>query len=136
MIEEKTLEMIRSLAAQLTPDERLELIRAIIETIPTDRAIENKDKEVSPVPQTWSIKIREEATYWYARSAEERQPYLGQYVAVRNKTVVDHDADRRALYLRIQRRFPDTPVLLVEAEALEPREFTILSPHLDRTVQF
>ena len=119
MLEQKTLEMIRSLASRLSPDERLDLIRAIIDS-------------ASHEPDAWSTQLREEAAYWYARPAEEREPYRGRYVAVHRKTVIDHDADRRALYLRVRRRFPDTLVLLTKADAQMPPEFTILSPRIGR----
>ena len=123
MLDAKTLETIRTLAARLSADERLELVRVISEAAPADRATEQ---------DAWSAALRAEAAYWYRRPAEERQPYVGQYVAVHRQTVVDHDPDRRALYLRVRARFPDVPVLLVEADAEAPREFTILSPRLER----
>jgi len=87
----------------------------------------------SPTEQeTWSAALRAEAAYWYTRSPEERRPYLGQYVAVHRQTIVDHDPDSRALYLRVRARFPGIPVLLIEADAEAPREFTLLSPRLER----
>jgi len=121
MLEQKTLEMIRTLASRLSPDERLDLIRAIIDSAAHE-------------PDAWSAQLREEAAYWYARPAEERKPYRGQYVAVHKKTVIDHDVDRRALYLRVRSRYPDTPVLLAEADAQAPPEFTILSPRLEKAI--
>lgn len=92
----------------------------------------DKDGILAVKSDEWRARLEIEADHWYARPPEERQPYLGQYVAVHDKKVVDHDADRRTLYLRIRARFPNTPVLLVRAEARFPSEFTILSPHLER----
>lgn len=123
MSETITLEAVRSLAANLSPEQRLELIRTIVEA-----GVERGSLKVD----NWRTKLKEEANYWYARSLEDRKPYLGNYVAVHNKKVIDHDMDRRALYLRIHARYPNTPVLIVRAEAQSPSEFTVLSPRLER----
>ena len=129
MLEEKTIETIRRLASQLNPAERLNLIRVIIETRSTaEAAVEDIDLS----ERAWSEQLEREAAYWYARSAEERRPYLGHYVAVHQHTVIDHDTDRRALYLRVRARLPDTPILLVASEATAPREFVIRNPRLER----
>ncbi len=130
MLEEKTIETIRMLAAHLSPDERLTLIRIITETGPTTELPPDDDDLAE---RAWRDQLSREATYWYARTAEERRPYLGHYVAVHHQTVIDHDDDRRALYLRVRAQLPDKPVLLVEAEATAPHEYMILSPRLERT---
>ena len=130
MLEETTLTMVRSLAAQLNPAERLKLIRAITETdapVPSAQAIDDR--------LAWRAKLTDEAAFWHARSAEERKSYLGKYVAVHQHSVVDHDADLRALHVRVRQRFPRTPVLLTAAEAQAPREYTFLSPRLEHIVQ-
>ncbi len=130
MLEEKTIEAVRTLASQLNPAERLNLIRVIIETQPTaEVAVENAESS----ERAWNEQLDREAVYWYARSAEERRPYLGHYVAVHQQQVIDHDADRRSLYLRMRSRLPNIPVLLVTAEATAPREFIIRNPRLERT---
>ncbi|HET90013.1 MAG TPA: hypothetical protein ENN99_04620 [Chloroflexi bacterium] len=81
---------------------------------------------------TWRAEISAEIEAWYARLSQDRQLYLGQYVAVRAGRVIDHDADRVALYRRVRRQSPDTPVLITTAEARRPREFLVLSPRLER----
>jgi hypothetical protein len=128
MLEEAIITSIRNLAAQLTPAERLDLIRVISETQSTTAVAEDS----SSGERFWSEQLEREAAYWYARSIEERQPYLGQYVAVYQHAVIDHDADRRALYLRVRARLPDRPVLIVAGEATAPREFIIRNPRLER----
>ena len=127
MLEETTLTTIRTLAARLNPAERLELIRTIIDTSPPKLAQAN-----DLTGDAWRTQLADEAAYWYARSVAERAPYTGQYVAVFKHTLVDHDPDRRALYLRVRQRWPDAPVLLIEAAAQHPPEFSVLSPHLER----
>ena len=92
MLEETTLTTIRTLAARLNPAERLELIRTIIDTTSPKTAQAN-----DLTGDAWRTQLADEAAYWYARSAAERAPYTGQYVAVFKHTLVDHDLDRRAL---------------------------------------
>jgi hypothetical protein len=127
MLEETTITTIRNLAARLTPAERLELIRTIVDSAPAlaDHADDASDA-------AWRARLADEAVYWYARSAGERAPYADQYVAVFKHAVVDHDPDRRALYLRVRQRWPDSPILLIEAAAQHPPEFTVLSPLRER----
>ena len=36
---------------------------------------------LNPVGDAWRTQLADEAAYWYARSAAERAPYTGQYVA-------------------------------------------------------
>jgi hypothetical protein len=127
MLEEITLTTIRTLAARLNPAERLELIRTIIDTFPP-----KPDQANDLTGDAWRTQLADEAAYWYARSAAERAPYTGQYVAVFKHTLVDHDPDRRTLYLRVRQRWPNAPVLLIEAAAQHPPEFSVLSPHLER----
>jgi hypothetical protein len=62
--------------------------------------------------------------------------YLGDYVAIHNGDVVDHDPDVRTLHLRIRRRFGRTPILLrlVKAE-LEQPDLVFRSPKLEPVVK-
>ena len=60
--------------------------------------------------------------------------YRGRYVAVHDGRVVDHDANRRALYLRIRARFGETPVLIRQVTDQAEREWVVLSPRLERGI--
>ena len=62
---------------------------------------------------------------WYALPAETRSRYAGQYVAINDGTVTDHDADQRALYLRVRRCFGSTPVAVLWAGWEEPPVFVV-----------
>ena len=77
-------------------------------------------------------KIHAEAEAWQKAPAAERSRYGGQFVAVHQGQVIDHDPDRLQLYRRVRRQLGDTPVLITPADKPHPREFRILSPHLDR----
>lgn len=58
--------------------------------------------------------------------------YLGDYVAIHNGKVVDHDTDVRTLHLRIRKRFGRTPVLLRQvAQDVEQQDLVFRSPKLE-----
>lgn len=125
-----TLKTIEPLVKKMMLSERLELIRWVADGI-ISRNKTNQPTEDMPQDE-WKSRISAEAQTWYSRPDKDRQPYLGQHVAVLSGQVVDHDSDRVALYQRIQEKYPDTPVLIAAAEARRPHEFLILSPRLER----
>ena len=67
-------------------------------------------------------KISEESQIYQQRHAELRPLYLGQFIAMRDGQVVDHDADFAALRGRIWQRYGETPIMirLVETEIDHP----------------
>ncbi len=67
-------------------------------------------------------KISSESAIYRERHPELKAQYLGQYIAMRNGQVVDHDANFQILYRRVVAQFPDTPVMmtLVEDEPDKP----------------
>jgi plasmid stability protein len=75
-------------------------------------------------------KIRREAEAWRTQAQAERSRYLGEFVAVHEGRVVDHDPDRRQLYLRVREKWGTIPILITSAEASAPREYRILSPQI------
>ena len=75
-------------------------------------------------------KIRREAETWRTLPSAERTHYRGQFVAVHEGNVVDHDPDRRQLYLRVRQKWGKTPILITSAEASAPREYRIHSPRI------
>jgi len=77
-------------------------------------------------------KIHVEAEAWRSMPEAERSQYHGQFVAIHQGQVIDHDPDRLKLYRRVRRQWADTPVLMTPADASHPREFRMLSPRLDR----
>jgi len=56
---------------------------------------------------------------YHQRHAELKAQYLGQYIAMHEGQVVDHDADFPTLRQRIRQQFENTPVMitLVEEDA-------------------
>jgi hypothetical protein len=67
-------------------------------------------------------KISEESQAYRQRHAELRLLYLGQFIAMRDGQVVDHDADFAALRERTWQRYGEAPVMirLVETEVDRP----------------
>ena len=124
MLSSHLLTTIKPLISELTTAQRLELIRWIAENPAQDNPPTSSD--------AWESRISVEAAAWYARSDAEREPYVGQYVAVLRGEVLDHDDNRLALAQRIRARYPETPILITAAETRAPREFQIRSPHLVR----
>ena len=66
-------------------------------------------------------KISKESNIYRQRHAELQAQYLGQYIAMRNGQVVDHDADFQALHQRIRQRFGRTPVMITLVEDVAER---------------
>jgi len=75
-------------------------------------------------------KIEEEQEWWENYSLKERAKYEGEFVAIHNKQLVDHDKSETKLYTRIRKKFGNTPVLIMPAEG--PREIKIFSPRISR----
>ncbi len=73
-------------------------------------------------------KIEQEQAWWLSLPLSERARYEGQFVAVHNQTLIDHDQDEKALYQRIRAKYGRTAVLIMPADG--PREIRILSPRL------
>jgi hypothetical protein len=117
------IEQVRTLAAPLSNAERLALIRAIA-------SLETPEREAPRVTDTQALDAEQEA--WFAHPSAERQRYAGEYVAVQDGQVVDHDPDQRALYLRVRAQFGRRRMLIIKADWDAPPVFTIHSPQLER----
>ena len=67
-------------------------------------------------------KISEESQAYQQHHAEMKAQYMGQYIALHNGQVVDHDMDVAVLRQRVRQRFGRKPVMitLVEEEAERP----------------
>jgi hypothetical protein len=75
-------------------------------------------------------KIEQEQEWWLGLPLSKRARYEGEYVAVHNQELVDHNKDKAALYKRIREKYGKTPVLIMPAEG--PKEIRIYSPRLVR----
>ena len=77
-------------------------------------------------------KIKVEAEAFRSMHAELAEKYLGQYVAIHNGKMVDHDEDFQSLHTRIRQRFSRQAVLLRRVEAEPERVLVFRSPRLER----
>jgi hypothetical protein len=58
------------------------------------------------------------------------QKYAGEYVAIHQGQLVDHDVDQFALYLRMDEQYPDEIILLKQVCPDVEEVYTIRSPRL------
>lgn len=63
-----------------------------------------------------------------------KKSYLGQYVAVFDQQVVDHDAELKLLYQRIRQKYPDEFVLIRRVEANPEPVYHFRSPRFVRDI--
>jgi hypothetical protein len=73
-------------------------------------------------------KIGEEQEWWENHSLKERARYAGEYIAIHNKRLVDHDKNESKLYARVREKFGNIPVLIMPAEG--PQDIRIFSPRI------
>ncbi|MBM3131200.1 MAG: ribbon-helix-helix protein, CopG family [Chloroflexi bacterium] len=76
-------------------------------------------------------KINAEAEAYRRKYPRLRAKYLGEYIAMHNGRVVDHDRELGALYKRVRKRFGKTPVLMRLVEEVVEREIVVRSPRLE-----
>lgn len=118
---------IRSLVSDLPIEDRLQLIREIA-TIAPPLAQQSEFASQKEKYSQRQQQLRLEQNNWFARPAQERQQYAGQYVAVYEGQIVDHDEHQRQLYLRIRDRFGRKPVLLIQADLEQTPIYTVHTP--------
>jgi len=74
--------------------------------------------------------MEQEQVAFEAMLPELLAQYKDQYVAVYQGKVVDHDADRVALVMRLDRAYPDAIVLVKQVTTAAERPLQMLSPRL------
>ncbi len=80
-----------------------------------------------PTTGTATAVAREEAAF-YRLHADLWQKYPGEYVAVYNEELVDHDPDQVALYLRVKARYPGQFVWIAPVRETAVEEYVMRSP--------
>ncbi len=63
-------------------------------------------------------KVEQEQNWWLSRPLSERAKFEGQYIAVHNKKLIDHDVDRLSLRRRIRATYGQTAILIMPAEGV------------------
>ncbi len=112
-------EQIQALIAPFSMEERLALIREIA-AMPPSFSTETLSSSLQP---PFSTQLYREQAAWYALPAEERERYRGEYVALHQGKVIDHDPDQRALYIRIRECYGHAPVPILPADQEQPPTF-------------
>lgn len=115
--------------------ERRELFHDLLKEIIDEGAPVRTPISVTvPRPQTATDVKREEAVEREIRAFHRLHPtllehHLGQYVAIHDQHLVDHDADKLALYQRIRNQYPEQFVLVRLVEPEPERELYFRSTH-------
>jgi diadenosine tetraphosphatase ApaH/serine/threonine PP2A family protein phosphatase len=73
-------------------------------------------------------KIEQEQAWWFSLPLSQRAAYEGQYVAVHNQRLIDHDYDLDRLHQRVRAQYGALPILVIPAEG--PPEIHIFSPRV------
>lgn len=77
-------------------------------------------------------KIKAEVEAFHSMHSELLQSYEGEYVAIHNGKVVDHDASLQPLHNRIRQRFGRQTVLLRQVSTEPERVLSFRSPSFER----
>ena len=72
--------------------------------------------------------MRREAQAYRAQHSTLHQQYAGRYIAMYQGRVVDDDSDQLALLARIEKQYPDQPVLITPVLAEPEETYTVRSP--------
>lgn len=78
--------------------------------------------------QEWHRIIEEESARFREKHAELLSQYAGEYVAMRNGTVIDHDTDLPALHHRIRTHYGNEPILMAPVSLQPVQKFKMRSP--------
>ncbi|MFZ0547686.1 MAG: DUF5678 domain-containing protein [Candidatus Promineifilaceae bacterium] len=85
--------------------------------------------------QAQQEKIQAETEFFNAQFEQLFPKYRGQYIAMHQGKVIDHDINLRTLHLRIFERLGHTPVLLKQVIDDPKRELIFRSPRLEKVEQ-
>ena len=77
-------------------------------------------------------KLDTEILAYESMHPELRQKYLGQWVAVHEQKLVDHDSDRAALYRRVWAKYGRTSVLIRQVRDQASEDIWIRTPSYGR----
>ena len=80
--------------------------------------------------QEWHQTIEAESVRFREKHAELLARYAGEYVAMREGIVIDHDPDLAALHLRIRTQYGNEPILMAPVSTEPVQKFKMRSPRL------
>ncbi len=79
--------------------------------------------------QLWEAKrkkIEEESERFRTQHADLLKQYAGQYVAMHDGVVIDHDPDLVALHNRVREKYGDEPILMSPVTASPVQSFKVV----------
>jgi hypothetical protein len=103
---------------------------ALPDGTPLDILLRVVEPEEEPTPE--AQKIEEEMAYFVAHHAELLEQYRGQFVAIHQHEVIDHDENRVELHKRIRQQWGQEVILITPVNAQPIREFRIPGFKLER----
>jgi hypothetical protein len=80
--------------------------------------------------QSQQAKVAAETEWWSQQSDEVKSKYAGEFVAIHQQAVIDHDKDEDALRKRIRSGYGKTAILLTPAQA--SRHYRIVNTRMAR----
>lgn len=110
-----TLSSELSVRIQRFAKQRDETIVAVIEQILDETLPESFDEAAESAGAEPDPADREMAAY-IALHSQLKEEFFGQYVAIYGGNLIDHDTDRRALYMRMMAQYPDEFVWVSKVE--------------------
>jgi hypothetical protein len=117
----------------LQPDLQMELVQ-VAEVVDMDVPILLDQAVRDYLDRLAEQKIIAESESFRARHTELLQRYRGEYVAIHNRDVVDHDTDLCTLNRRIRARYGRIAVLLQQVTEHPEVELIVRSPKLEPIV--
>ena len=84
--------------------------------------------------QLEDLKLKAEVQAFERMHPQLVKQYLGQFVAVHEGQIVDADVDFEALFLRLEKRLGDVPVLIRPVSVNPASELRAPAPRLERSV--
>ena len=78
-------------------------------------------------------KLDREITSFQSMHAMLKQEYLGEWVAIDQGKLVDHDKDVASLYERVRAQYGKTSVLIRQVNEIAIEQITIRTPSVGRT---
>ena len=83
--------------------------------------------------QRQQAKIDREIATYEDMHAQLLRDHLGEWVAIHDQQLVDHDSDRVALYRRVRARYGRTSVLIRQVTTEQVEEIWLRTPSTGRT---
>jgi len=109
-----------SQSLQQIAQERGQSVEALVETLLADYLREQRHRY-----------LLAEMERYRAQHTKLLPAYRGQYIGLREGSVLDHDPDGGTLYKRLHHKYEDLPILIVEVTDTPEQEFVVRNPRLE-----